>query len=93
MVKILVANEKGKIELTEKELQELLDEAHGEGYSEGYNKGISENRPPIIYPTTPTYPITYEPTWVWKPWWYEVTCKDNNTYTYSTTTDASTTVR
>lgn len=95
MVKIFVANEKGKIELTEKELQKLLEEAHNEGYMEGHNEGISKNVPPIIYPpiTTPTYPITYEPTWVWRPYWWEVTCNNSNTYTYSSTTDASTTVR
>ena len=90
MIVILTANEKGKIELTEEELQKLLKEAR----DEGYNEGISKNILPISYPiVSPTYPITPEPTWIWNPWWYEVTCKDDSTYTYSTTTDADTTVR
>ena len=38
MIKVFTLNEKGKIELTKDELEQLLNKSYWEGYSEGYTK-------------------------------------------------------
>ena len=50
-----------KAEFTKKELEELLEKARKEGYDEGYIKGYSDGKytPPLITPTSPTYPIAW----------------------------------
>lgn len=54
-IKVFTTDQKGYITLTQKELQELLDEAYWEGYNEG-NRPISTypNRPNPYYWTTAT---------------------------------------
>ena len=69
VIKIFKENINGKIELTKKELEDLLEEARLEGYTEGYNIGRS---------TTPVWPMTYPAT---SPYWWDynkVTCSTGN---------------
>ena len=63
ITKTFTKNEKGKIEFTEKELKELLDEMYHYGYNEGKgHKYIytspswwNLNKPSWTYTTTPVY--------------------------------------
>lgn len=48
---IVKLNEKGKIELTEKELKELLKQAYSNGYAYGNNKTIIWPTPNTDVPT------------------------------------------
>jgi len=48
MIKVFTLNEHGKIELTEKELKELLDEAYWDGYKA--HTTITWATPKIVYP-------------------------------------------
>ena len=54
--KIFTKNEKGKIEFTEKELKNLLDEIYNEGYNDGKSKSYTYTTP--IY-TNPWWYGTY----------------------------------
>lgn len=57
-IKCFCKNKNNKIELTEQELKELLDEVYKYGYNEGNEK--------TYWYTSPTGNPT-------KPWWYEIT--------------------
>lgn len=68
--KFFIKNNKDKIEFTEKELKELLDEIYNEGYQDGKIRNY--------FYTTPTYPgttLTY-PTIPLDP--YKITCDNSN---------------
>ena len=63
MIKIFTLNKNGKIELTEKELKQLLDNVYWEGYRDN-NKSWTYTTP-LTYPyytTTTTNSITLEST-------------------------------
>ncbi len=55
----------GKVELTQEELEELLEKARKEGYNEGYKDGQNafyeshryQTIPDITYPSIPAYPV------------------------------------
>lgn len=49
MIKVFTLNKNGKIELTEKELQQLLDNVYWEGYRNNNNPGWAY-RTPLTYP-------------------------------------------
>ena len=62
MIKVFTLNEKGKIELTKDELEQLLNKSYWEGYSEGYSKKTSywTYTSPFSYPISNNpYKITY----------------------------------
>lgn len=67
MIKVFTLNEKGKIELTKDELEQLLNKSYWEGYSEGYSK-----KTPYWTYTSPTisYPIFNNPC--------KITCTDGS---------------
>ena len=57
MIKILKANENGKIEFTEDELKKLLEESYDEGYKDGYGAGkVTYPYYPNTTPINPSYP-------------------------------------
>lgn len=56
-VKVFIKNQNNKIEFTEKELRELLDEIYNEGYSDGAGNYIYTT-PYRGYPYSYTYTIT-----------------------------------
>ena len=64
MIKVFTLNEKGKIELTKDELEQLLNESYWEGYSEGYTKKTTWTY------TSPSYPIFNNP--------YKITYTDDS---------------
>ena len=72
IVKTFEKNEKGKIEFTEKELKELLDEIYQYGYNEG--KGYKT----FIY-TSPSWTLN-------KPYWTYCSTTPVRGYEYTTTT-------
>lgn len=49
----------GKVELTQEELEELLEKARKEGYNEGYKDGRNTfyRYPTTTDPSIPTYPV------------------------------------
>jgi len=56
MIKVFTLNKNGKIELTEKELKQLLDDSYWEGYRNGQGTTWTYTSPsicsPYIYTTT-----------------------------------------
>ena len=73
-IKCFTKNKNNKIELTEQELKELLDEVYKYGYNEGNEK--------TYWYTSPTGIPT-------KPWWYEITTS-TSTSTSTDTNDNTT---
>ena len=65
MIRAYKENINGKIELTEEELNKLLQEARDEGWRDGYNSG----RKYVPYITNPS--STHNPGW--KPNWWDWT--------------------
>ena len=55
MVKVFTLNKNNKIELTEKELKQILDEAYWEGYRNGSHTTYTYTSPSIL---TPYYSTT-----------------------------------
>ena len=61
---IKVEEKQGKIELTEKELQEYVEQAYNQGWADGYESGksftypVSPWNPSPSIPQTPVYPYT-----------------------------------
>lgn len=66
MIRAYRENTNGKIELTEEELNKLLQEARDEGWRDGYNSG----RAYAPYVTDPTTTPRYKPNW----WDWKITC-------------------
>ena len=58
MIKVFTLNKNGKIELTEKELKQLLDNVYWEGYRDN-NKSWTYTTPLTTTPWTTTTPLTY----------------------------------
>lgn len=76
--KIFTKNKDGKIEITEKEMQKLIDESYKDGYDDGYAEAASVQRPYLArepYITWwhdtkgPTYREEYNtsPNWIYTP--------------------------
>lgn len=75
MIKVFTLNKNGKIELTEKELKQLLDDVYWEGYRDN-NKSWTYTTPIVR-----TTPLTY-------PYWSNTT-SDSITLGSTITTDST----
>lgn len=60
MIKVFTLNKNGKIELTEKELKQLLDDSYWEGYRNGSGTTWTYTSPSVWSPYT--YTTTYNGT-------------------------------
>ena len=81
MIKVFTLNKNNKIELTEKELKQILDEAYWEGYRNGSNTTYTYTSPSILTPyyyTTCTNGTTGSITLT------STSASDPNTYTDNT---------
>ena len=81
MVKVFTLNKNHKIELTEKELKELLDQVYWEGYRDNSSSYTYSTPSPSIL-TTKTYP-----------YWYSTTTAGNSNISGTTATTDTLTIK